>query len=394
MSKEQNFFIAGAGDMALDAWGLQKMVHPHSLFHSAFTFNVPIKKWNSVVNGTEEDLSTSTLVTSSSGKLSVKTAANNGDVTYLHSRRHPRYQPNRGHVYSMSAFIPVPTDNAVEDFGLFTDTDGVFFRIHTDGKLYACLQSGGVLVHEDLINFPCSFDDEPLDYSKGNVYDIQFQWRGAGNYRFFAGNPKTGRLEVIHEIKNLNSLTALTMQNPSLPAAFRVTSLGDAGEIQCGCVDITSEGGDDRHEQYQSAKSLEKTISGTDLPVLIIHSPATIGGSMNTIDGMLSRISGASDKRSIFQVWSTRDPTAFTGAVFNPVGGGSYVEFDIAATAVDTAKLNFISAFRVEAASFVSVENPAKDYIDFYFIHGDYIVVTATAAAGTCDAAIEWGEES
>lgn len=394
MSKEQNFFIAGAGDMALDAWGLQKMVHPHSLFHSAFTFDVPIRKWNSIVNGVEENLLTSTLVTSTSGKLSVKTAANNGDVTYLHSRRHPRYQPNRGHVYSMSAFVPVPTDNAVEDFGLFTDIDGVFFRIHTDGKLYACLQSNGVLVHEDLINFPCSFDDNPLDYSKGNVYDIQFQWRGAGNYRFFAGNPKTGKLEVIHEIRNLNKLTALTMQNPSLPAAFRVTSLGDAGEIQCGCVDITSEGGDDRHEQYQSASIENKTASGTDVPIIIIHSPQQIAGKMNTIDGRLARISGASDKRGVFKMWSTRNPAAFTGASFAALGGGSYIEYDVAATAVNTALLRQETSFRVEANSYVSIENPAKENIDFFFIHGDYLVITATVSAGTCDAVFEWGEET
>lgn len=393
MSKEQNFVIAGAGDMALDAWGLQKMVHPHSLFHSAFTFDVPLKKWNSVVNGVEENLLTSTLVTSVDGKLSVKTAANNGDVTYLHSRRHPRYQPNRGHVYSNSVIIPNPTDNAVEDFGLFTDSDGVFFRVHTDGKLYACLQSNGVLEHEDLIKFPSSFDDDPLDYSKGNVYDIQYQWRGSGNYRFFAGNPKTGRIEVIHEIKNLNRLTNLTIQNPSLPAAYRVTSLGDAGEIQSGCVDITSEGGDDRHEQYQSAKVLDKSISGTDIPVLIIYSPHLIGTKMNTIDGRLARITGSADKRTIFQAWSTRDPTAFTGAVFNSVGVGSYVEFDIAATAADINKLSFITAFRVPANDSKALDNPAKENVDFFFIHGDYIVVTATVTGGLCDAVIEWGEE-
>lgn len=393
MSKEQNFFIAGAGDMALDAWGLQKIVHPHSLFHSAFTFDVPVRRWNSIVNGTEEDLETSTLVTSVNGKLSVKTAANNGDVTYLHSRRHPRYQPNRGHVYSNSTIIPNPNDNAVEDFGLFTDTDGVFFRVHTDGKLYACIQSDGVLVHQDEIKFPSSFDRQPLDYSKGNVYDIQYQWRGAGNYRFFAGNPETGRIELIHEIKNLNKLTNLTIQNPSLPAAFRVTSLGDAGEIQSGCVDVTSEGGDDRHEQYQSAGVDNKSVSGTDVPVLIIHSPDQINGRMNTVDGRLARISGASDKRGIFKLWSTRNPAAFTGASFNTLGGGSYIEYDIAATAINPALLRKESSFRVEANSFISLENPSKENIDFFFIHGDYLVITASVSAGTCDAGFEWGEE-
>jgi len=388
MSKEQNHVIAGAGDLALDAWGSQKVVHPHSLFHSAFTFDIPVKKWNSIVNGVEESLRTSTLCTSINGKLSVKTAAVNGNVTYLHSRRHPRYQPNRGHLYSTSIFIPVPSDNAVEDFGLFTDTDGAFFRVSANGELYACLQSNGSITYQEKIVMPFE-----INLAYGNVYDIQYQWRGAGNFRFFVGNPKTGHLEVVHEIRNLNTKTVLTIQNPSLPAAFRVTSLGDAGEIQCGCVDITSEGGDDRHESYQSAKSLEKLVGGTDIPVLIIRSPNLIGTKMNTIDGRLARISGSSDKRSIFQVWFTRDATAFTGASFNPVGISTYIEFDIAATAVNTAKLEFINAFRVEANSFVSLENPAKNEIDFFFIHGDYLVITATAAAGTCDATFEWGEE-
>lgn len=50
MSKEQNHVIAGAGDMALDAWGRQLVTHPHSVFHSLFTFDVPVKKWNSIIN--------------------------------------------------------------------------------------------------------------------------------------------------------------------------------------------------------------------------------------------------------------------------------------------------------------------------------------------------------
>jgi len=379
--------IAGASDMATDAWGLQKVVQPHSLFHSLFTFGVPIKKWNSIVNGTEEDISTSTLVTASNGLLSVKSAANNGDITYLHSRRHPQYQSNRGHLWSGSIIVPVPTDNAYEDFGLFTDINGVFFRIKTDGKLYAC-ETDGTLTNEEEITMPFT-----LDYTKGNVFDIQYQWRGAGNFKFFAGNPNTGRIQLIHTIENLNLLTSLTIANPSLPAAFRITSFGAAGEVKCGCVDVTSEGGDDKHEQYVSAKSLEKATNGTNIPILIIHSPDQVGGKMNTTDGRLARVSGASDKRSVFQIWATRDPAAFTGATFNPVGDGSNVEFDVAATAVNTALLSFVTAFRVEANSFVPLSNPSKDNIDFFFIHGDYIVVTATAVSGTCDAVIEWGEE-
>jgi len=105
-------------------------------------------------------------------------------------------------------------------------------------------------------------------------------------------------------------------------------------------------------------------------------------------------LTGSSDKRSVFTVWTTRDPTAFTGANFQPINNGSYVESDIAATAVDTAKLAFVTSFRVEANNGERLINPARDIIDFFFIHGDYIVMTVTVTSGTCDSVIEWGEET
>jgi hypothetical protein len=388
MSKEQNHIIAGAGDLALDAWGLQKTVTPFSMFRSLFTFDVPPKKWISQINGVEENLNTSTLVVSVDSKLSIKTAAIAGDVTYLHSRRHPQYQANRGHLYSSSIFIPVPDDNAVEDFGLFTSENGAFFRVSVSGELYACIQSDGAITHQDKINMPFE-----LDYSKGNVYDIQYQWRGAGNFRFFAGNPKTGRLEVIHEIKNLNSSGSLSIRNPSLPAAYRVTSFSDVGEIQSGCVDITSEGGADGNEQWVSAFAIDKTVSGTNIPVVVVYSPLTAGGQTNTRDSRLVRISGYADKRSQFSIWTTRDGTALTGASFADINDGSFLQQDIAATALDTAKCVFVTTFKIPAADGKSFGSPDSEKISFHIVHGDYIIVTATAANAVCDAVIEFGEE-
>lgn len=388
MSREQNHFIAGSGDLALDAWGLQKTVSPYSLFHSLFTFDVPFKMWQSDINGVEEDLRTSTLAISTDGALDLSTLANSGDITYIHSRRHPRYQSNRGHHYASSILIPTPSDNAIEDFGLFTETNGVFFRVGVDGLLYACIQSNGVVTHQELISMPFE-----LDYSKGNIFDIHYQWRGVGNYSFFAGNPKTGDLEIVHEIKLLNTLDGLSIQNPSLPAAYRVTSLGDAGRLLSGCVDVTTDGGREGREQYGSAAIQSKVISGTNKPVIILRNPLTFDGKINTRDLRLMRIWGTSDKRTDFAMWTTRDPTAFTGAAFNPIDYGSLCDIDIAATAVDTAKLQFIIPFKVEANTTERIVTPSTNLADLFVVHGDYLVITATQSTGDCGAGFEFGEE-
>ena len=61
----------------------------------------------------------------------------------------------------------------VRDFGTFTEESGVFFRVKSDG-LYAVVATTINSVYsedERLIN------TSGLDLSKGNTYDIQFQWQ-------------------------------------------------------------------------------------------------------------------------------------------------------------------------------------------------------------------------
>jgi len=125
MSYKQNHIVLGEGDAILDAWGTQLIVEPHSLFHGLFTFDIPFRVWEGHVDGVTEDLRTSTKITSLNGMASIATDGTVNQVVYMHSRRHPRYQANRGHHYASSIIIPTPNDLAVQDFGLFTEINGV-----------------------------------------------------------------------------------------------------------------------------------------------------------------------------------------------------------------------------------------------------------------------------
>jgi hypothetical protein len=170
-------------------------------------------------------------------------------------------------------------------------------------------------------------------------------------------------------------------------------------EIHAGCVDISSENGNDDRLQYGSTYA-QKTITGTNIPVLCVHNPLQINGKTNTRMVELSRISFNCDKKSLFKVWITRDPTAITGATFATRGFGSFVQVDspdsvagaVSATAVTAAKLQLVTAVPLSANDRVEVNNPFQARIDFPLVRGDYLVITNDATAGACEVVAEWGE--
>ena len=369
----------GFGDLTVDAWGHPVSVQLQSLFHGMWTFDIPQSMWLVDEDGSEVAPASVTAVTSSGGAALLDTTGFTSCEMY--SKRHPRYQPNRGHRYSTALWCPNPTNDGIREWGLFTDENGVFFRLKADGELYAVVKSGGV-EDEQLLD---TSGISGFDVSKGNVYDIQFQWRGVGNYKFFIN------LELVYEFAYLGTRTALTMQNPALPVAYKCTNTTQDVTMHIGCADVTSEGGETAREQYGSATG-QASGNNTDFPVVAIFNPLTIGGETNTRDLRLAKVTASSTAKCSVSVWGTRDPAALTGEVFAARGNGSYVEVDTTATAIVAANAVLLTKFNVEANAADRATNPSEGTIDYFITRGDYIIVSYTGNS-TVDVVIEWGEE-
>lgn len=379
----------GVGDLTTDAWGVQKVSTPRSILHGLWTFDIPLNMWFMFENGVQ--VYTSALIASVGGAGTLTTSAAKTTVL-LESRECPRYQPNRGHLFSTALFTPGKTKNGVREWGLQTIENGVFFRLKADGILYAVRKSGGVEKQENPVDVSGIPD---FDIEKGHIYDIQFQWRGLGNYKFFVDNV------LVYTMSLLGTLTELSMENPALPASFKCVRLGadDVG-MSIGCVDITSENGQTDTEQYVSAYT-ENITSTTDTPIIAILNPLQIGGKTNTRTVTLARISFTCSKKAVLKVWSTRNPAALTGATFAELGGGSHLQTDsplsavgaVKATSVNTALMRLVTSVPVEVAVTRLVDNPYRDRIEFPLVRGDYLVVTSTSASGANDVVIELGEQ-
>ncbi len=376
----------GKGDLTTDAWGVQKVSLPYSLFHGMWSFDIPSSLFFLYENGVQ--VYSSTNIVSENGAGVLRTSATKLALI-LESRSTPRYQPNRGHLYSTALWCPAKTNNGIRDWGLATVANGVFFRLKADGLLYAVLRSGVIEVKEELIDTSVV---PGFDVEKGNVFDIQFQWRGVGNYVFYIN------LVQVHVFANLGTLTALSLEDPALPAYYRAVRLAQDVEIKIGCVDITSENGSDDRLQPRVAYA-NISLNGTNKPVISIHNPLVSAGLVNTREIFPSCISLACDKKAVFKIWRHRDPALLTGETFVTLGNGSFVQSDspdtsataVTATATTVASMELIDVVNVQANATAEWTNP-DPRLAFNLVRGDYLTITATVTVGLVDCVVSWGE--
>ena len=400
------------GPLSQDAWGRPKSVIDKSLIHAMFTASIPREMWKETINGIETDQYTAfTNAVSNSGLANISAGATLNDVTILDTLRSPRYEPNRGHLYSSSIILPSPTAAGRRDFGMFTEENGAFFRLKSDGFLYACRRTthngDGTSVIEQQIN-PILIAMHGIDLAKGNIYDIQMQWRGVGNISYFIGSVEKGYSVEIHKMGILGTLEGLSIANPSLPIAYVCENLGANVVIQSGCADITSEGGVDENHLYGSIsidnEAGQVASSGFNTPILVVRNKKVVNTLRNVRDNQALSISGYSDQKSILRVWATRDETAITlnDQVWRDYGDGflEYLQYDNPDVATpmtfDTAKADLVYGARVpQDGTFVS---PAtfEGKTEVHQSPGDIFIFTLHRESGTAQiggVTYEFGQE-
>ena len=381
----------GAGDLTLDAWGVQKVSLPYSLFHGLFTFDIPDKMWFMYEGGTQ--VYTSTNIVSTGGAAVLTTSAGK-TALILESRVCPPYQPNRGQLFSTALWCPLKTaTGGNREWGVQTSDSGAFFRLKDDGLLYAVQRSLTVETKEEVIT---TTGVSGFDVQKGNIYDIQYQWRGVGNYKFFINNV------LVHTFNNLGTLTAVSMSNPSLPIVFKSSTTSAHVAIHIGCADLSTENGRGPQEEGQSGYCQAVATNGADKPVLVLHNPLLINGKVNTRTIHIHSIALRNTKKCIFKLWKTRNPADITGETLVAGYGGkyTYVQTDspdmnagaVRATAVTVANIEFLDAFPVEV-SIPYDQEFANSHVSFNVVRGDYIIVTNDSVNGSSECVLRWGEE-
>lgn len=365
-----------------DAWFRYKAVQDESILHGMFTYNIPADTWYEMIDDVEQTSFVS--ATSVDGKLVLASGALNVK-RQLRSFRNPRYEPNRGYIYSSSMFLPNASNNGERSFGAFTSESGVMFRLRS-GVLYAVRRTtvGGTITDtETVITVPAG-----INLENGNVFDIQFQWRGVGSYFFYIN------LKLVAVLDLLGTLDELSLFNPALPIAYESINQGDAVSLIGGCVDVSAEGGKDNGKTYGSIGISTDTgsvnISGLNIPVLVVRNKKAFGSLINTRDVLALLATAYGDQRCLFRVWATRDETAITlndqSWVDFRDAHIEYIEYDnpnvTTPITFDTTKANLVFGSRVDADSSYSTSALFEGRTQIYQTPGDIFIFTMHRETG------------
>ena len=397
-------------DLGRDAWGRPKVINDFTLFSALWTFSVPNRVWiqhnDTGVGFVEQSEIDNNLVKSSDGYLQV-TGTDAVDVSLI-SKRHPRYQPNKGLLYSTAVIIPNPAYVGNRQFGLLSTESGVFFDVAGDGTDWTLSVTrrttvGGVTTNQtvDITNMlPDGFD-----ISKGHVYDIQMEWRGVGNFMIYVD------LKLVYTFSLLGTLTGMSVSNPALHVGWRCLNAVAGNDLLliAGCVDVTSEGGHRSNKAYTSCGTQTTLMPTTNsgVAILAVRLPTLIDYGGNSVrytrDMILTEMSTFCKDEAYRSMYMGRlinvpNLEALAGWSVNSdslyeyrtnVDGALDIAFQL-----DKASLENIFSVRAETDIPHSHKNPDPNHSDFYITGGDILVVELLSdGASTGGVTLEFSEE-
>lgn len=390
-------------ELGKDAWGRHKTIKDHSLFHALFTYDIPNRIWEEFSIDSSDNYTalpvTGTNAASVLGELHISSGSVADEGAVLLSKRHPRYQPNRGHLYSTAGWFPDPELEGTRKWGLMCGClaevrrSGVYFEIEGDGvdfAMYVVLKSYGVIKERKDIT---SLLPSGFDVTKGALYDIQFQWRGVGNYKFFINQ------ELIYEMERLQQDSSLTLWNPSLSIGYEVVTLTTTPvEMRFGCADVTSEGGSAGRRSLNSVSTGEDLIDvdNTIVPVIAVRVPRVVDYNgvtvVNTRDLVINNIITWTRDESGTYVYLARDTVApnldgmtwgnlFDSPVNTKIGGKSSA-LDSAFN-LDKNNLTLVMHEWDDTDVKNRIINRDQDVAPFNITAGDILVIAVRSISGT-----------
>lgn len=231
-----------------------------------------------------------------------------------------------------------------------------------------------------------------LDPTKGNVYQIQFQYLGYGNLMFYIENPETGKLTLVHQIKYPNANTTTHLDYPGFKLAMFAFSAGSTTNLTIYSGSLAG-----FHENsnlyprkiHSEIKSL--TGVGTSLTsVLALKKLQTSNGLMDIRDIKFMDLAVAVDgtKPVVFKL--LLNPTFASNQLYATFDEDTSIVVSSSGGTVSGGEQLYCGSLPKSGNIDIDVSN-----LDFVISSNDVIALCVQATASTTDATASctWGEE-
>jgi len=211
-------------DIPRSAFGEVEVVEPTPVVQADFIYNVNADVVDSTVTG-------SGTVTQADSMVVLQTTAATSSSAKVETKRYLKYRPGQGCHVRGTALFTTGVANSEQLFGAGDSVDGLFFGFNGT--------SFGIMTRNDSVDTWVAQVDwngdkmdgtggasnptgQNLDPTKGNVYQINFQWLGFGLIEFAIEDATTGRFVPVHQVRYANANTVPSLLNPSFPILWSV----------------------------------------------------------------------------------------------------------------------------------------------------------------------------
>lgn len=230
-----------------------------------------------------------------------------------------------------------------------------------------------------------------LDQTKGNVYEIQYQWLGFGPIDYFIENPSTGKFILVHKIVYANANTIPSLDNPTLPLCMAVSNTSNTSDIVLQSASMMGGiQGKDIEEGILNTVIAQLANIGTDeTAILSLHNHTIYQSKINRVRASPQEFgitieASAANKPGIIRI--RKNPT-LVGASFSAVDADtSVMRKDISATTVTGGELLFAQSVADDTPLAFDLSRKTGKLEP-----GETITVTGEATNGTIEAIVTLG---
>jgi len=400
----------GAGSTTVRPWPVQGSTQPSASPVVTMSTSAQRAAFGAVLTATEvpitfldfpynvnSNLSTSTTanggtVTQANSKAVLQTSAAANGSAQLESRDRARYVPGQGMRVRLTAIFTACVAGSTQEVGIGDTTDGFFFSCNGSTFSIDRRQNGS-----DNFTAQASWNGtvpSGFDITKGNVYQIVYQWLGFGAIRFYIEDSVTGDLTLVHTIQYANTATSPTVFNPSLPLHLRAVNTGNTTNLtlQTSSMSVVAEG--PRLPDIgnrESSTNLKAGITTALTDILALQNRTTFNGATNRTMIRLDNVSARNSLKN----------DAVLQLVKNATLGGvpSFTNVDTtnSIAAVDTAGTTVTGGITVFSIAFLSGSSQTIDLTPYNITlaPGDTMTCAMAADAATADVrcALNWIED-
>ena len=281
-ARTQPWYVAPP-DYGLSSFGEQRVSQPLTLLNLVNKYGVDTK-----IVSTSSSLSASVTNDMSKSAIRLSVSGSVGARARMRTKQYFLYQPGHGQRILMSAYhTEVAPPGQVRRWGYYDDEDGVFFC--SSGSQFGVVtrsSTSGVAVDTFVSSSDFSVDKcdgtgpdaFTLDVTKGNIYEVGFQWLGAGTVRWYV----SGRL--VHEDYHGNTLQGPYTKTMDLPVSAGIQNLSssESGSFNVICCTVQSENGTNIPSYTLSTGSLvTTTTNASELGILSVRLKDLFSGVKN-----------------------------------------------------------------------------------------------------------------